>query len=92
MSAATDKVDLLAVLRQLRQRFQNCRELAGFEEPSDLFAQADVAIAAAAELIEASKRTDAAIMAWRMSGLPDLGELNVAHGDLIAALARVGGA
>lgn len=45
-----------------------------------------------AYLIEAAKRTEAAIMAWRMSGKPDLGELNAAHGHLIVALARVGGA
>lgn len=52
----------------------------------------EVARAAVAELVEAGKRTDAAIMAWRMSGKPDLGELNAAHGDLNAALARFGGA
>lgn len=56
--------------------------LAAFRE-----ARADVA-----ELVAAGKRVDTAIMAWRMSGKPDLGELNAAQGDLTAALARFGGA
>lgn len=92
LNAPANQADALHVLHQLRQRFQNCRELAGFEEPSELFARGDAAITAVAGLVEAGKRTDAAIMAWRMSGKPDLGELNAAHGDLIAALAHFGGA
>ena len=47
---------------------------------------------AVAELIEAGRRAEAAIMAWRHSGKPAFSELHAAHSGLIVALARVGGA
>lgn len=48
-------------------------------------------IAWSSDLLDASKRVDAEIMAWRMSGKPDLGKLNEAHGDLISAIAKATG-
>lgn len=75
-------VDVLAVMDELKFRFRNCRELAGFEEPSDLFAKADEARAAVAELIEDVE-----------DFLTDLANgLEPAPERLHAALARCGGA
>lgn len=84
---APAKVDVLAVIRELRLRFQNCRELAGFDEPSDLFGKADAAIVAVAELIEIQRR----LVAWNRNANGEGSELGQICLDAENALARVQG-
>lgn len=80
------------VIEAINAEIATCLDRGHYVKGSPRHKAALAVLAKVAGLIEAGKRIDAAIMAWRTSGKPDLGELNAAQGELIVALARVGDA